>query len=79
MSMTEAELEDHLETAEEVDTYDYRNPESDDGYFSAVLKKAADGRHFRVVLQSGYDSRCAVAGNVGDWLDDHEVAKWRKY
>jgi hypothetical protein len=78
-SMTDEELEASIVTMAEVDRFDYRNPESDDDYFNAVLAMTVEGRHFRFIESAGMDSHFGWVGNSdGEWLEEAEVADWSK-
>lgn len=69
------ELEELLRSASEIDSYDYEGEGADD-YFSAFLYQLPDGRHFRNVQSSGFNSQFNGAGDVAEWLDEEEVAQW---
>ena len=78
--MSDDELETALRTATLVEEggYDSSGDDQDD-YVMASLYKAADGRHFRHVTQSGMDSPYDGAGNVGEWLDADEIGNWQQF
>ena len=74
--MTDQELEYILESPEQVDTHEYRNPDDEDDYFTMTLYRTSSGRHFRVMESSGMNSRFDGVMNDGLWLNDDEVANW---
>jgi hypothetical protein len=79
--MSDTELEAALKTATLVEEGGYDSDASgdEDDYIIASLYKATDGRHFRVVTQSGMDSPYDGGDNTGEWLDAAEVATWDKF
>lgn len=77
--MTDEELETQKGTATEIDDFYYKHEDDEDNYFSAVLYKTPDDRHFRVVESSGYNSQFCAAGNIGEWLTDDEIDTWTDY
>jgi hypothetical protein len=77
--MTDEEIEKELSAADEIDSYEYRNPESEDDYIVAFLYETKAGRIFRYVESSGMDSSFAGAGNVGEWLTKAEEKNWKEF
>ena len=69
--MTQEEIDTNLNTAEEVESYDYGDVNGDD-YYSVTLHKTAEGMYFRYVHAAGM-AAIPTAGS-GEWLDD-----WREY
>lgn len=80
-TMSDAELETALQNATLVDEGGYDSDASgdEDDYVMASLYKAADGRHFRQVTESGMNSPYDGGGDIGEWLEDSEVAHWDKF
>jgi hypothetical protein len=71
------ELSELIETATEVERFDYTDPEDEDAYLNAVLAKAADGRHFSYLEATGMNTAYAGAGNCeGEWLSDAQTGDW---
>jgi len=77
--MTTQELETSLASATQVDTYEFRNEDDEDDYFTATLYKARDGRHFRVVDSSGMNSQFDGSSGFGQRLTDKEVKNWNEF
>ena len=75
--MDEIDNEELLRQSEQIDNHDYRNPESEDDYLVMYLYKAPDGRHFRYIESSGFDSIHSGAANIVEWLDSAEVDNWK--
>lgn len=71
------DLDALIAEAEEVDTYDYQNEEDSDDYYSIVLYKLPDGRHFRDVIASGYNSSFSAALGA-EWLDEGDLDRWKE-
>lgn len=77
--MTPEELETARTSATAVDSYDYRNDDDEDDYFSASLYETTDGRRFRVVESSGMNSQFEGAGDIAEWLTDEEAKSWNEF
>lgn len=75
--MSDEELEEHLQSARLLDEHDYRNPDDEDDWFAAKLYETTDGRLFRYVELSGFNSVHNGAGNIGEWIDSREG--WTNY
>jgi hypothetical protein len=76
--MTSEEVDDFLHSAKQIDSFDFRNEDDDDDYFTMTLYESKDGRCFRIVESSGMDSRFSGAGNFGEWLTAEEIEKWHE-
>jgi hypothetical protein len=76
--MTEEEVARELPRATLLSSGGYQNPNEDqmDDYVTADLYQTAEGRQFRHVTQSGFDSPLSGAGDIGEWLTDEEAANW---
>jgi hypothetical protein len=77
--MSDEELETALATATLLSEGGYESDDDPDDYVIASLYKAADGRHFRHVTQSGMSSPYDGSGNVGEWVDDAEIGNWDRF
>ena len=77
--MTPEEIEKELPAADEIDGYEYRDPEREDDYFLAFLYRTKAGQAFRYVRTSGMDSRFDGAGNIGQWLTKAEEKNWKEF
>ena len=80
-TMSDEELETALQTATLVDDGGYDSDVSgdEDDYVIASLYRAADGRNFRQVTESGMNSPFDGSGNIGEWLDSSEIANWNQF
>lgn len=78
-SMTDEELERLLPSSKQIDEYCYRNDEDEDDYVVAVLYETPDGRKFRHIESSGFNSGFDGSGNIGEWLDGAEADAWKTF
>ena len=76
--MTDAELEAAMTSAEEVDSFEFRNEKDQDDFILATLFKDRVG-HFRVVTMSGTNSIFNGAGNIAERLTADEVKTWTRF
>jgi hypothetical protein len=79
IDMTEEEQETALKSAREIDSFDFRDPEDEDDYYSAWLYKTPDGRHFRLVPTAGMNSYFAGYTGTAEWLSDEELEHWSQF
>ena len=71
--ITEDQISGLLDSSKEVARYDYRNEESEDDYFSAVLYLTPAGDHFRIIETSGMDSiYMGAADSDAEWVEDKD-------
>lgn len=73
--INDEKMQELLDTATEIDSFDFQG-ETEDDYFNATLHKLEDGRHFRYVTASGFNSIFAGSWNIGEWLDESEIENW---
>ena len=78
-TMTEEEVEKELATAQELETYEHRNPDDEGDWIEAALYKSKSGRHFRYIESTGMESFYAGAGNIGERLSNEELEAWKKF
>lgn len=77
--MDDEERDSALAVASSEAAYDYRNRDNDDDHVSAELWRMPDGRAFRLITMSGFDSPYGGAMNVAEWLDAGEEAGWSDF
>lgn len=71
--------EDDLpEISSRVDDFDFRNEDDEDDYFSIVLYKHPDGRHFRWIDGSGMNSVFVGALGLDQWISDDQLGSWKE-
>lgn len=66
-----------IDRSELVEEYDYVNPEDNDDYVNMALYKYRDGRYFRYIIMSGYNSGYSAAGNIVEWIDANTLDDWK--
>lgn len=69
--------EDLPEISAKMDDFDYANEDDADDYFSVVLYKHSDGRHFRWIDASGMNSVFVGALGFDQWISDDQIANWK--
>lgn len=74
----EPDFEKLTEDGKPVDSFDYRNAHDEDDYFSITLYQMPDGRYFRFVTASGFNSAFDGATGVGDWVADPSDGSWKE-
>lgn len=74
--MSQEELDEYLPDSELVDSFDHTNEEDTDDYVLMELRLAKDGRHFRYITSSGFNSPYVGAGNIGEWLEEGDMETW---
>lgn len=59
-----------------METYDFRDDNDDDNFFSIELYKTPEGKHFRFVATTGMNSAWAGAMNFYEWVKD-DLSDWK--
>ena len=76
---TPEEIEKELPAADEIDGFEYGDPEREDDYFVASLNRTKSWQAFHYVRMSGTDSQFDGAGNIGQWLTKAEEQNWKEF
>ena len=68
--------DDLPEISTRADDFDYANEDDADDYYTVVLYKHPDGRHYRWIDAFGMNSTFAGANGFDQWLSGDQVANW---
>ena len=74
VEMSEEELASELEAVKGQAGQDigYTNDDDSDDYVTATLYAAADGRSWRYVESTGFNTGYSGAGEFGEWLEERD-------
>ncbi len=72
------DVDEILSKSQRLESFDYVDPSDELGYVTVHLHQHEDGRYFRYIEASGYNSNHGGAGHFIEWLGGTYDDNWKE-